>query len=358
MKINIIFHLKNLYIFFAFLSLIIFFFSTAKVQAKSFKINNIEISRPFEMDFSKNEVIDEGFQKAFNELTSLIIKSSDKKKIQKIELNEIKGMVESFTIKEEKFVDQIYYLNLGVSFNKRKVYKFLEFKNIFPSVPKKKKFLFIPIIIDEKNKDLLLYSKNSFFSEWNNYNKSYDLIEYILPTEDLEDLNLIKEKYEFIEKYDFREITDKYNLEDSIVSLIFINQNEARVLSRITMKNNTTLKNQSFFDIDFENIEKIGEMIETLKIIYEDHWKNYNLINTSVKYPLMVKVGSSNNTKISEFEKLLKKTDLVYNFYISKFDKDFVYFQIVFNGTPDVFLKTMVENNYDFNTQNKIWSLK
>ena len=31
------------------------------------------------MDFSKNEVIDEGFQKAFNELTSLIIKSSDKK---------------------------------------------------------------------------------------------------------------------------------------------------------------------------------------------------------------------------------------------------------------------------------------
>ena len=165
----------------------------------------------------------------------------------------------------------------------------MEFKNIFPSVPKKK-FLFIPIIIDEKNKDLILYSKNSFFSEWNNYNKSYDLIEYILPTEDLEDLNLIKEKYEFIEKYDFREITDKYNLEDSIVSLIFINQNEARVLSRITMKNNTTLKNQSF-DIDFENIEKIREMIETLKIIYEDHWKNYNLINTSVKYPLMVKVG-------------------------------------------------------------------
>ena len=143
MKINIIFHLKNLYIFFAFLSLIIFFFSTAKVQAKSFKINNIEISRPFEMDFSKNEVIDEGFQKAFNELTSLIIKSSDKKKIQKIELNEIKGMVESFTIKEEKFVDQIYYLNLGVSFNKRKVYKFLEFKNIFPSVPKKKKNFYL-----------------------------------------------------------------------------------------------------------------------------------------------------------------------------------------------------------------------
>ena len=47
------------------------------------------------------------------------------------------------------------------------------------------------------------------------------LIEYILPTEDLEDLNLLKEKYEILEQYDFKEITSKYDLNDSIVALIF-----------------------------------------------------------------------------------------------------------------------------------------
>ena len=61
-------HYKNLYNFFLFLSLIIFFFSTDKVQGKPFDINNIEISRPFEINFDKNEVIDEGFEKAFSEL--------------------------------------------------------------------------------------------------------------------------------------------------------------------------------------------------------------------------------------------------------------------------------------------------
>ena len=30
------------------------------------------------------------------------------------------------------------------------------------------------------------------------------LIDYILPTEDLEDLNLIKSKYEYIEEYNFK----------------------------------------------------------------------------------------------------------------------------------------------------------
>ena len=114
------FHTKFLYIFFVFLSLIIFFFSTIKVHGKAFDVNNIEISQPFEMNFNKNEVIYSGFKKAFLELISLIVDSSDAKKIDKIKLNEIKGMVETFSIKEEKFIDEIYYVNLGVSFSKKK----------------------------------------------------------------------------------------------------------------------------------------------------------------------------------------------------------------------------------------------
>ena len=65
-------------------------------------------------------VIDEGFKKAFSKLISLILNSSDQDKINQIKLNEIKGMVETFSIKEEKFIDEIYYMNLGVSFNKKK----------------------------------------------------------------------------------------------------------------------------------------------------------------------------------------------------------------------------------------------
>ena len=75
-----IFHLEFLYIFFIFLSLNIFFFSTVKSEGKTFDIDKIEISRPFEINFDKNDVIDEGFKKAFLELISLIVKSSDKKK--------------------------------------------------------------------------------------------------------------------------------------------------------------------------------------------------------------------------------------------------------------------------------------
>ena len=112
--------LKKLYIFFSFLALTIFFFSTTKVEAKSFVIKNIEISKPFANNFDKNVVIDSGFKNAFYELAQTLVKSTDYIKIKDIKLNEIKSMVDSFSIKEEKFIDQVYYVKLGVSFNKKK----------------------------------------------------------------------------------------------------------------------------------------------------------------------------------------------------------------------------------------------
>ena len=228
-------------------------FSTNKVEGKAFEINNIEISKPFEINFNKNSVIDEGFIKAFSELISLIVSSSDQKKINLLKLNEIKGMIETFSIREEKFVDETYFVSLGVSFNKKKVFDFLEKKNIFPSIPIRKKIFFIPVIIDENKKELLLFSDNEFFDKWNSSIKNFYLLEYILPTEDLEDINIIKKNYENIEKYEFNEIINKYNLANSIIAIFYKNEKEVRVLSRINISNNIVLKNQKFEGLNLDN---------------------------------------------------------------------------------------------------------
>ena len=164
---NKFFIFNCLYIYFIFLALLLFFFSTTKVFGKAFNINDVAISKPFEINFDKNEVIDQGFKAAFFELISIIVNSTDKKKIERVKLSEIKGMIESFTVKEENFVNEVYNVNLGVSFNKKKIFKYLEDRNIFPSMPIRSKFLFIPIIIDEDEKSLLVFNNNKFFDKWN-----------------------------------------------------------------------------------------------------------------------------------------------------------------------------------------------
>ena len=126
---------------------------------------------------------------------------------------------------------------------------YFEKKNVFPSTPIIKKFFFIPIIIDENKKDLLIFSNNKIFDQWNLHKKSFHLIDYVLPTEDLEDINFIKNKFEFIEEYDFKEITQKYNLDDSIIALLFINNENIRLLSKILVNDELVLKNKSFLKL-------------------------------------------------------------------------------------------------------------
>ena len=61
--------LNKLYIIlFPLVLFIIIFFSTTYLHAKSFKITNLEISEEFGLNFNKENVVDKGFKKAFDEL--------------------------------------------------------------------------------------------------------------------------------------------------------------------------------------------------------------------------------------------------------------------------------------------------
>ena len=359
MKFNFkLFNFRKLYIYFCILALLNIFFSTDYVRAKTFSINEIEISTPFEINFNKNEIIDKGFEKAFEQLILSIVKTKDQKKLSMIPVNQIKSMIETFSIKEEKFIEEIYYLTLNVSFNKKSIFSLLESKNIFPSQPIKKNIFFIPIIFDENKNEILMFSESYLFNNWNIYLKKHHLLNYILPTDDIEDYNLIKRNSKNLENYDFHEIINKYNLEDYIVAIIFKNTKEIRVLNKINFNNTTDLKNLKFLNLNLDNDNQVKEFTENLKTVYENYWKSKNEINTSIKLYLTVSIDNNDNSKIFQFEKLLSNIDLVYDFYIFKFNNINNIYKIIFNGSPDNFLKIMKNNNYEFDTQNQIWALR
>ena len=118
--INKLFRLQKVYIFFISFVLFIIIFSTDYLNANTFKVSDIEISSPFEVNFKKSSVIDKGFQISFSNLLSMITTSGDKNKIENISKKEIKSMIDSFTISDEKFINNEYFAKLETSFNKKK----------------------------------------------------------------------------------------------------------------------------------------------------------------------------------------------------------------------------------------------
>ena len=123
--------LKTLYNFFLFLALLNIFFSTENSVAKTFSIKEIEISSPFDASFDKNKIINRGFVEAYEELILTIVQSKDQKKLQNFSTKEVKSLVETFSIVQENFIDEIYNLTLNVEFNKKSFFELLEKKMYF-----------------------------------------------------------------------------------------------------------------------------------------------------------------------------------------------------------------------------------
>ena len=131
-----------------------------------------------------------------------------------------------------------------------------------------------------------------------------------------------------------------------------------RVLNKINFNEKIDLKNLSFKNMSLNDDKEIEKFTENLKSIFENYWKSKNEINTSVKLPLTISIDNRNNSKVSEFEALLTNIDLIYDFNIYKFNNKNNIYKIIFNGSPDYFLKIMKDKNYEFDTQNQIWNLK
>ena len=352
------FYKIRLYIYFLIYVVIFIKFSTSFVNAETYKISKIELTKPYELNFNKQIVIENAFRIGFLELVKKITISDDYFKIQNTNIKIIKRLVDSFTVTDEKFAENKYIATFEVNFSKKLVLNYLEKKNIFISIPIEKKIFTMPILIDLDKKEALLYSENYFYKNWNNSREKFYLLDFILPNEDLDDIETIKKKFENIEDYDFKEIISKYDLKDYLIIIFFKYDKSLKVLSKMNLNNEKIIFNKIFNNVELNNQEKSEKIISTLKTKFENQWKKVNQVNTSIKLPITIQVDTTNIDLIKKLETELSKLDLVSNFYINNFDSKMTTYKIIFNGTPNRFIKEINKGEIKLNTSFKIWRVE
>ena len=357
MHLNIFFmSLKKVYIIF-FTTVLFFNFSSTDLKSSIFSVNDIEITEPFELNFKKEKVIDKAFIEAFKRLIKMTVISSEEIKLATIKNKEIKNLIDSFKIKNERFIKNNYSAKFDVNFNKQNTLLFFEKKNIFPSLPRKKSIFIMPILIDSNNFSVNLFNQNPFFLNWLKGTGEHYLLNYILPSEDIDIINILNKNIESLENYNYSSIIKKYEVKDFIICLIFHDKNEIRVLSKITINNQEKIQNNIYNNINLDNEDELISLIISIKNNYEDNWKKINLINRSVKLPLSISVDANDYQKNRLFKEFLNNTEFVSNFFIKDFNNKKIIYKIIFNGSPSRFLELCNKNNILIDTTNQIWQL-
>ena len=207
-----------------------------------------------------------------------------------------------------------------------------------------------------RNNDL--FNDNIFYDKWNEQKNSYDLLDYLLPSEDIEDLIELQKMSKDIETYDFSNLINKYDITDNIILIINKEGDNIRTLSKINLNNNLKLENKNYSKVDILNNNDFSNIVKSLKQIYEDQWKKNNEINTSIKLPITISINSKKTKKIIELERVLGSIDLVSDFNILNFNSKSTQYKIIYNGTPNIFLNDMRKNNLELEMKNNIWTIK
>ena len=196
-----------LYIFFIFLAFNFIEFSTNIAVAKTFVVSKIKVEEEYNVNFNKLKVIDRGFKNAFQDISQMILERKDLNRIRNTPIDDIKKLIENFSIIDEKFINKKYISIMEVEFNRKKVIKFLNTKNITLSLPKKINVFLIPVLIDLETNNFNYLNENIFVKNWESIEKNYFQITYVMPDEDVEDYLSIKKNIQDIENYNFKAIS-------------------------------------------------------------------------------------------------------------------------------------------------------
>jgi hypothetical protein len=347
---------KTVYFIFTLIFLSIVSLDRSLASNHILAVEELEISKKIDLKFSRNKIIDDAFKKAFYRLLSQILNSSDIKKLKNISMREIKTLIENFKIKNEIFRDNKYNANFDVYFNKDKIKFFLEKKNLFYSNPKKISVLFLPIIIEQER--LYFFNENIFYKYWLTNKDQSGLINYIMPLEDIDEIIKLTNSQENLENLDIIEIAKKYNIENYILCLIYLEKKKLNLFSKIKFQEYKKNSNLIFHDADIKNEDSVASIISKTKVHLNDIWKDFNEINTSIKLSINLILHSNDTDKISKFENTLTKIDDISSVSIKKFDLNKTVYEIIYNTDPNKLIKQFSIYGFEIVNDENRWIIR
>ena len=240
---------------------------------------------------------------------SKILLSEDLVKLNDVELNQIKVLVNSFKIEDEIYSKKKYKGNFTIFFDDIKVKKLLIKKNISFSQPKNISAVFFPVFfIDDK---LLNYSENHFYNNWAKVQIENQLINYILPIEDLDDFLKLKKIKNNIDEFDIINLVKKYNTKNYVLILMEYKNNKLNVYLKTNFNNN---KLNKFISYSLQNIndkKKLDKILKELKVKITDLWKSENIVNLAAPLSIRLKFQYEHIEELSRLKNIFQQMNII-----------------------------------------------
>ena len=320
-----------------------------------FDVDNVQINN--NKVENKEELLSLAFQKGFEQLIKKILKSEDIEAVSKTPLREIRSLLSYYQITNnaESLRENKTIVNL--SFSREKMNSFFEKRNISYADISNQKIIIFPVEIKDQN--FLLFTDSFFYNNWNitSPKAEYEFLDFILPTENLDDIIYIKNNLTQLERIDVFKLLSKYDIDEYIFLVI----NETKINFNIFLKGTLSKKNftKNFtIKVNNENKKQKKEIINFLKNEINDIWKSNNLIDIRTPSFLNIVLDINKKDDLLNLQKALDNIDLIENYHVVELNMHSAKIKIKYYGKIDKIKNNFNEKKIKVNVKNNQWKLK
>ncbi len=219
------------------------------------------------------------------------------------------------------------------------------------------KELFILPILKKENK-IYIYSQNFFYNKWNEIYKS-ELIEFILPLENIEIIQSINTNQDNLLNLELSNLFAEYS--DKNLALILIEDNNSKtenIYFKTKILGKNIVKNMKIKRLNLNQEEFYKKIIIEVKQEIINLIKLQNLIDITTPSFLNAQFKINKKSNLVELNSRLNQIDLIENLYIEKFNNEVVFLKIKYLGKLDQIIKQLENQKILLKLVGEQWSIK
>ncbi len=355
LKYSIVFLREYIFIFLTATIFIFILFTKSFAEENIFTINNVIVKGTIDLNFSRHKYLNKAFTNSFEILMSKILLTRDFAKVNNTKLNQIKNLISSFQIVEESYRKNEYKANIKVFYNDIRVKKFLGQKNISFSQPENITAIFFPVLFIDN--EIQNFDENFFYKQWKEVEIKNELINFILPLEDLEDIAKIVEMKNKVEEINVSNLVNKYDVKNYVFVLMDYQGAKLNIHIKTNFNNNKISKNISY---ELKNINDkllLNFILKDLKLKITDLWKEENLVNLLMPLSIKIKFQHSNIKDLDKLKKTFYKINIIEDYALEQFNINNSLFKIYYYGNPKRLRSELSKFGYRLMNDQGVWHL-
>ena len=335
--------------------ILVIFFKTGNLLSDNslFNVNNISLEK--KENFSVKNLADKAIKEAFKQLTNKILLTEDIKQVTNLKFLDIKELVKYYNIVKnpEKESNKI---NFSVTFDKDKIHNLFYKKKISYSDITNKELYILPILLNEN--EIFVFSNNYYYENWNK-NENQDLIEFILPIENIEIIQIINQSRDDLLQLELNSLFKEYVNQN--ISLVLIDKKDAtekKIYLQAAIHNKFISKSLTVKKNDLEKIELNEKVIFEIKKEIINLIKSQNLIDISTPSFLNVKLDLSQKNNLALLKSRIKNIDSIENIFVQEFNKENINLKIKYLGKLEKIINQLNKENINLKLVNDYWIIK